>query len=221
MSGTAAVVTQGTEPAVAAHPLPANEVARSRRPLLIIGGVALITALVGGGAYLYFNQSSAPSPEPVPAEAPAPEAEAVEAVEPVAPPPVEAEPEPTAEPAPPETAPEAPPVVAIPPSVEPKPAKAAPAPRPTPVTKPQAVEPQAAKPAPSTPTQAPPPAAQPAPAAPRITGLADAQNRECGSLSGFKRTICQEKVRVVFCTGKWGTTPDCPNYEQHDPFSTQ
>lgn len=49
-------------------------------------------------------------------------------------------------------------------------------------------------------------------------GVPEIVARECASLGGFKRIVCEEQVRMKLCTGKWGTVPGCPKYEHEDPF---
>jgi hypothetical protein len=40
--------------------------------------------------------------------------------------------------------------------------------------------------------------------------------RECGDKSGLAHSLCKERVRFGICSGRWGTTPDCPDYEHKD-----
>lgn len=89
-----------------------------------------------------------------------------------------------------------------------------------PATRQQTAESSSKSPAPPGPVDPPLPPAQPAPTPSRPVSLAELFSRECSGLSGLKRTVCQERVRFVFCNGKWGTTPECPKYEQQDPFSS-
>lgn len=42
--------------------------------------------------------------------------------------------------------------------------------------------------------------------------------QECAKEKGFKRVICEEKVRFKLCDGQWGMKPGCPKYEHEDPF---
>jgi hypothetical protein len=41
---------------------------------------------------------------------------------------------------------------------------------------------------------------------------------ECAREKGFKRIICEEKVRFKLCDGQWGVKLGCPKYEHDDPL---
>ncbi len=47
-------------------------------------------------------------------------------------------------------------------------------------------------------------------------GVDQAVARECSGKSGLMHSLCKEKVRFGICSGRWGTTEDCPNYEHKD-----
>jgi hypothetical protein len=47
-------------------------------------------------------------------------------------------------------------------------------------------------------------------------GVDQAVARECGSKGGLAHALCKERVRFSICSNRWGTTPDCPNYEHKD-----
>lgn len=42
--------------------------------------------------------------------------------------------------------------------------------------------------------------------------------QKCVQEKGFKRVICEEKVRFKLCDGQWGVKLGCPKYEHDDPF---
>jgi hypothetical protein len=80
-------------------------------------------------------------------------------------------------------------------------------------------EPVATEPTPDPPAAAQPPvvAVAPAPAAaPQDPcapwhGLAQHQCRACGGLGQPRRFFCEEGVRLRYCSGRWGSTPECPH----------
>lgn len=93
---------------------------------------------------------------------------------------------------------------------------------PNPPVSPPAPEPVAAEPAPVRPAAVEPPvvAAAPAPVAvpqdPCATahGLAQQQCRACSGLGQPRRFFCEEGVRLRYCSGRWGSTSECPHAPQ-------
>jgi len=98
-------------------------------------------------------------------------------------------------------------------AAQPPPASAQPDARPDAATSPAAVS------QPPAPPKAPPSEPQPAPAVaastrPQLqarTGdrLAPLQAAQCGDQSLLARVVCNERVRLRFCRGRWNDHPDC------------
>lgn len=79
--------------------------------------------------------------------------------------------------------------------------------------------PEPAPVAPNAGIQKPPPTPieRASPAQHRIyAGVDQAVARECSGKSGWMHSLCKEKVRFGVCSGRWGTTEDCPSYEHKD-----
>lgn len=201
---------------------------RKARPLWLVGGITVV-ALAAGGAW-YFGlipgtgNNEVPITQQTPVAPPPVAATAVPETAPVEPPPILPEPVPPVEPSP-----AASPV----PAIQPKSTASTTSPVKTqsqavPSAKPALSAAQKSVPAAVTSTYTSQPQLAPqqtdSPKAElRQTETTVAENQpparvkdpfeKCRRLTGyFERTFCEEKTRLKICQGKWGTTPECPKY---------